>query len=223
MASSDLGSIPEIAAGLGLSLGGVANIREIRGAFLELAPETVDRFDRAISLAVRLSDAVIEDLVDRPTPLYLHHYRQANAILDRGAFEISRRIQEMGGRALPVGASQLVDWKTQSGHLSHKEVARRAGLGWIGRNNLLVTPQFGARVRLVTILTDLPLETGSPPTEGCGECRRCIAACPAGAIQERREDFDHVACYEKLQFFKNAYNIPHHICGLCVKACSGRR
>lgn len=222
MTINDPIQIPRLAAELGFSLYGVADIREIRKTFRELSPETIARFDRAIALAVRLSDAVIEDLVDRPTPLYLHHYRQANAFLDRGAFEIARRIQAMGGKALPIAASQLTDWKKQSGHLSHKEIARRAGLGWIGRNNLIVTARFGARLRLVSILTDLPLETGSPLTEDCGECRRCLAACPAGAIQERREDFDHVKCYEQLKFFKNTYNIPHHICGLCVKACTGR-
>ena len=215
--------IQKLADELGFSLCGVADIREIKGAFRELAPETIARFDRAISLAVRLSDAVIDDIVDHPTPLYLHHYRQANGFLDRGAFGIARLIQEMGGDALPIAASQLVDWKTQSGHLSHKEIARRAGLGWIGRNNLLVNARFGARLRLVSILTDLPLQTGSPLTEGCGECRRCLAFCPAGAIKERREDFDHAACYEKLKFFKNSYNIPHHICGLCVNACQGKR
>ena len=214
--------IPKLAAEVGFRLCGIADIREIKKTFLELSPETIARFDRAISLAVRLSDAVVEDIVDRPTPLYLHHYRQANAFLDRGAFEVARRIQEMGGDALPIAASQLVDWKAQRGHLSHKEIARRAGLGWIGRNNLIVTARFGARLRLVSVLTDLPLEASSPTVNGCGECRRCLAACPAGAIRERREDFDHVKCYEQLKFFKNTYNIPHHICGLCVKACSGR-
>jgi len=237
MANIDPNLISKLAAEIGFSLCGVADIREIKKTFLELSPETIARFDRAISLAVRLSDAVVEDIVDRPTPLYLHHYRQANAFLDRGAFEIARRIEGMGGHALPIAASQLVNWKTQSGHLSHKEVARRTGLGWIGRNNLLVTRQFGARVRLVTILTDFPLpeaphptlspqngERGPqiPPPQDCGECRRCIASCPAGAIKERREDFDHVKCYEQLKFFKNTYNIPHHICGLCVKACPGK-
>lgn len=238
MDNKDISNIAELASEIGFCLFGVADIREIKGSFLELAPGTIARFDRAISLAVRLSDAVIEDIVDRPTPLYLHHYRQANAFLDRGAFELARRIQEIGGEALPIAASQLTDWKKQSGHLSHKEVARRAGLGWIGRNNLLITPRFGARVRLVTVLTDLPLSAetphptlspqngerdNNPPLDGeCGECRRCIEACPAGAIKERREDFDHVACYEQLKLFKNKYNIPHHICGLCVKACSGR-
>jgi epoxyqueuosine reductase QueG len=214
-----IGQIAELASEIGFCLFGVADIREIKGSFLELAPETLARFDRAISLAVRLSEAVVDDIVDHPTPLYLHHYRQANAFLDRGAFEIARRIQEMGRKALPIAASQLVDWKKQQGHLSHKEIARRAGLGWIGRSNLLVTPQFGARVRLVTVLTDLPLEAGSPLPDDCGKCGKCLAACPAGAIKERREDFDHVKCYEQLKLFKNKFNIPHHICGLCVKAC----
>jgi len=219
METSTQQTLSKTARELGFCLLGIADIREIKNSFLELAPETVRRFDRAISLAVRLSDAVIEEIVDHPTPLYLHHYRQANAFLDRGAFEIARRIQEMGGNALPIAASQLVDWKQQRGHLSHKEVARRAGLGWIGRSNLLVNARQGARLRLVTILTDLPLEVGSPLSVDCGECRACVAVCPAGAIKEKPPDFDHLKCFEQLKLFKNTYNIPHHICGLCVKAC----
>ena len=75
-------------------------------------------------------------------------------------------IQDLGYQAIPIAASQIVDWKTQKAYLSHKHVARAAGLGWIGRNNLLVNEQFGSRIRLVTILTEIPLVTQYATTTG---------------------------------------------------------
>ena len=75
-----------------------------------------------ISMGVRLSDAVIDSLidslVDSPTLLYAWHYRQANLFLDRLAFEISLHIQRQGYSALPIAASQIIDWKGQTAHLS---------------------------------------------------------------------------------------------------------
>ncbi len=211
--------VEDYALKLGFSLFGVADLRGLEETLVEFSPERIAGLDRAVSLAVRLSDAVLDEIGDRPTRLYLHHYRQANYFLDRNAFELARFLQEMGARALPIAASQTVDWVEQKGHLSHKEVARRAGLGWIGRNNLLVSPRWGARIRLVTVLTDLPLRIDRPLPEGCGRCRECIPACPGGAIAEKREDFDHRKCFEQLKLFKNGLNLGHYICGLCVKAC----
>jgi epoxyqueuosine reductase QueG len=171
---------------------------------------------------VRLSDAVLGEIEDRPTQLYFHHYRQANVFLDRVAFGLAHLIQKMGYHALPIPASQIIDWENQKGHLSHKKVAQEAGLGWMGRNNLLVNPIHGACVRLVTVLTDLPLSHDTPLEEGCGECRRCIVVCPAGAIKERQQDFEHLKCFEQLCLFKKRDHIGQYICGVCVKACKGK-
>jgi len=132
-------------------------------------------------------------------------------------------IQNRGWSALPIPSSQTIDWENQRGHLSHKEVAQQAGLGWIGRNNLLVNPDFGSRVRLVTVLTDFPIPCDKTTEDGCSECRDCLGVCPAGAIKERLEDFDRIACYRKLDEFRKICKIGHHICGICVKACRGRR
>jgi epoxyqueuosine reductase QueG len=95
-------------------------------------------------------------------------------------------------------------------------------VGWLGRNNLIIHPQHGARIRLVSILTDLPLQADEPREETCGACRRCIALCPAGAIKEKVEEFDHLGCFEKLKEFRTAYNVGQYICGVCVKACEPR-
>jgi len=207
---------------LGASLFGIADISMVRDEF-RLAENLRKRFHRALSLGVRLVDSVLDDIEDAPTALYYHHYRQLNFSLDRTAFQIASRIQGMGYEALPVPASQVIDWKDQRAHVSHKKVGELAGLGWIGRNNLLVNPEFGARFRLVTVLTDLPLDPDEPVPFGCGSCRSCQAACPADAIRENPRDFDHLGCYEKLKEFRNRGLVGQFICGICVKACRGKK
>ena len=208
------------ALGLGFDLLGVADVTAMRGEFL-LEPATRDRFPLAVSLGKRLSDGVLEDIDDRPTALYFHHYRQANNFLDRGAFLVADFIQKACFRALPAAASQIVDWEGQRAHLSHKHVGRAAGLGWFGRNNLLVNPALGSRFRLVTVLTDMPLMPAVPLDRDCGACRACAAACPAGAIKETREAFDHRACYETLKEFRKKGYTTQFICGICVRDCRG--
>jgi epoxyqueuosine reductase QueG len=204
---------------LGGALFGVADLTQTPMVTYDLDEDLLKKLPFGISIGVRLADAVLEDIADHPTVLYLHHYRQANYLLDRIAFDVAAIIQRAGGKAIPIAASQIVDWEAQRGHLSHKALAQAAGLGWRGRNNLLVNPTYGARVRLVSILTDLPLQTDTPLEDACGACRRCIAACSAGAIKEDVREFDHLACFEKLKEFRNTYNVGQYICGVCVKAC----
>lgn len=212
--------IKALAAEMEFSLCGVADIKGIRKDFY-LDQTLASRFDRAISLGKQLLDSVIEDIKDKPTPLYFHHYRQLNFFLDRGAFLLSCRIQERGFLALPIPASQIIDWDNQKSHVSHKKVGQLAGLGWIGRNNLLVNPQLGSRFRLVTILTDMPLAPDEPLDRDCGVCYACLETCPAQAIVENKKDFDHWKCFDKLKEFRKQGIVGQYICGVCVKACKG--
>jgi len=207
----------------GAALFGVADLSRLRSPHIGLRPETLEGIDRAVCYAYHLSDRILEDLVDAPTRLYFFHYQRVNLFLDELGLKLAELIQSLGAEAIPIPASQIVDWQNQRAHVSHKHVAAAAGLGWIGRNNLLVTPRYGARVRLATVLTDLPLEPDEPLPWGCGDCYECLAACPAGAIKERPEDFDHLACYERIKEMVRAAGIRQNICGLCVKACRGLR
>jgi len=208
------------ASSLGMDLFGVADIAGLKQDFRYLDSTIVEACTSAVSMGVRLLQPVLEDIQDMPTPLYLHHYRQVNYLLDRAALLLAKRIQEDGSKALPIAASQVIDWEHQRGHVSHKAIAIAAGHGWLGRNNLLVHPQYGAQVRLVTILTDYPLIAGVPLKNSCGTCRACIDACPGRSIKEDQSQFDHKGCFETLRGFKNKANIGHYICGICVKACS---
>jgi len=200
---------------------GVCRLTDIHTDDFLLPVQTLLDLPLAVSVALRLAPAVLNTLEDHPNQLYEHHYRQVNFALDRLALDLATTIQNLGAQALPVAASQLVDWQNQRGHLSHKRIAAAAGLGWLGRNNLLVTPMHGAQVRLVTILTNLDLAPDRPLERGCGSCHACVAACPAKAIGENPAEFKHLDCFAMLREFQSKRYVGQYICGLCVKACAG--
>lgn len=212
----------------GASLVGVADLERLRG--IETEPvDLLSGFTRAVSLAVRLSDPVMDGIADRPTPLYAQHYQRVNALLDDLALRVSQALQAAGGRALPLPASQMLDAGRLTSYLSHKAVAVAAGLGWQGKSLLVVTPQHGPRVRLVTVLTDLDLIPDAPLKNRCGKCTACRDACPAQAIRGVGTT-SHYASREEALFFDRCRakvldefpKLPHigaAICGVCVAAC----
>lgn len=69
-----------------------------------------------------------------------------------------------------------------TGALADRAVAERAGIGWSGKNCSILTQEFGSWVYLGEMITDLPLPPDSPVEDGCGDCTRCIDACPTGAL-----------------------------------------
>lgn len=206
--------------GLDIDLFGVADIRNEKRDFL-ISAKLLEKFDKAISLGIRLSQSILGEIVDAPTRLYFHHYRTANAILDQAAFRVGSYIQKKGYLAVSIPASQIIDWQNQKAHISHKKIGLLAGLGWIGRNNLLVNKKLGSQFRLATILTDMPLKIDKPVKDNCFECVSCRKLCPAGAIKEDYQDFDHLRCFEKLKEFQKQRLVDQYICGVCVNVCKG--
>jgi len=213
--------IKKFTRNLGIDLFGVADISKIKNEFM-LPYNLLKKIDKAIVLGVRLSKCILEEIADHPTKLYFHHYRTLNAFLDQAALRLTNIIQDKGFLALSIPASQILDWQSQKAHLSHKKIGYLAGLGWIGRNNLLVNKAFGSQIRLVTILTNTPLKINKPLKQNCGTCRLCITVCPASAIKEEQKDFDHIRCFEKLKEFQKKRLADQYICGICLKACKGR-
>lgn len=206
---------------IGVDLFGFGHMSEYDRQIYGLDQGIKETLPYAISIGVRLLRGVLETTKDGPNLLYFHHYRQTNLKLDGLANEVAKRLEREGFKAIPFPASQIVDWKRQLGHISHKHIGVISGLGWIGRNNLLVNPKYGSGVRYTTILTDMELPRGEILGFGCGECTACLSVCPAGSIKIRPEEFDHIGCYEKITEMKNKRNIGQHICGICVEVCRG--
>jgi len=189
-------------------------------------PKRWEHLKAGMSIVVRLSNIIIDEIKNGPTLTYAYHYRTINQLLDSIAIKTSNLIQSLGYKALPIPASQTVNEKKLEGLISHKMVATRAGLGWIGKNALLITPQYGPRIRLVSVLTNAPLRPLPPVSESkCGRCFLCVKACPAGALKGRnwtvntkREDLMKVdLCHEVTKHNKKIF--AEAICGICISVC----
>jgi epoxyqueuosine reductase len=196
-----------------------------------------DGYRYGISIGKRLDDRIIDNIIEGPTIEYYNYYKQVNKELA----ELTRRIEsdliESGMDLMVIeptvthAEEKYKDYlRTLTVDISHKLVATRAGLGWIGKTDLFISEKFGPRLRLVSIL--LKQYTGTlaiPVNESrCGRCVICVEKCPAKAASgklwniatHRDEFFDAQKCRDKCsELAKQRLDVDERICGLCVAVC----
>ncbi len=118
--------------------------------------------------------------------------RDYHAVFEEGLSRLGERVTELAPTAAHRG---YVDY----GPVLERDHAQRAGLGWIGKNTMLINPRLGSWLLLGELLTTLDLPPDPPfVADRCGTCRRCIDACPTGAIREGARGVDSRLCISYL-------------------------
>ena len=211
--------LKQAAIDLGASVVGFCEVEDLVSHFHPEIRETAQKLPYAVSIGIVLQKAVMESITNRPNEIYKFHYRQTNTQLDNITWHLARIIADSGFRAMAIPASKVLKRYPMIGHLNHRELAYKAGLGWRGKNNLLINGLFGSRLRLTTLLTDFEVKVDPITDRDCGKCRACISRCPVGAIGDSPEDFDLEKCSEQVTRFCKENNYGHLICGLCLNSC----
>ncbi|MGQ9759981.1 MAG: 4Fe-4S double cluster binding domain-containing protein [Candidatus Methanomethylicaceae archaeon] len=227
--------ILSLARSAGAAVAGIADLSLLQN--LPVCGDfSLNDFKYAVAIAVPLPNIAVDLIhLEDPGVLYAHAYHVANTLIDSITLRLSGYISGRGFSSLVVPASLTIDPLKEVGHVSHKAFACTAGIGWIGRNGLLINPIYGPRVRLGTVLTDMPLQPGKPMENQCGRCRLCVESCPTRALKfsdfklhpaTRDEIFDPQKCASRLNKFKEAFiKRPHQaayaapVCGMCIKVC----
>jgi len=222
------GKLESLAMDMGVTYFGIADLTPARQRISEQGGEFLTQFPRAVSHGFVLADGIVNTLAHHKSITALNNYwyyvyQIVNPRLDSISLMLAQSLDKAGFQAFVVPSSQTVDRTKLTGVFSHKLAAHLAGLGWIGKSALLITPEHGPRVRWGTVLTDAPLETGIPMDEMCRDCCTCVKGCPAHAFtgeafdnpRPRSEIFAAEACDDYL----GKRETLHRACGICVYIC----
>ena len=197
------------------------------GAVEGIAPEG---FRRAVVCAVAVPLDIVRKIPEGPTPDYPEKYETMNKYMDMIAVKGAEFISSLGYRSIPlVGSNVKINREKMMSEFPYKTAATRAGLGWVGKNDLLITPQFGPGIRLTVVLTDAPLKAAVPINEsGCGSCSACVDICPGKAISGKlwyaginREELVNIELCMKgaAQVAEKTLGKPSGLCGKCFAVC----
>ena len=204
-------------AGNGAALAGVADLSDLEAAELPLG----------VIIARPMPKEVVCDLMTQPTPAYVAAYKANNDFLSDLVEKAVDYLEQAGYEAIPHTSRTVKVPGPGFAPLPHKTVATRAGLGWIGKCCLLITPEYGPSVQLSYLVTNAPLEPDEPILKSkCGKCTKCVDRCPAHAIKgtlwepgmTRDQILDAYACDDiHTGYMKNLTGLEE--CGLCLAAC----
>ena len=183
----DSKQVKKLAAVLGAEACGIAPLERFADAPEGFKP--ADIYGRCASVIVFLRGMPPEIIMAANPVPYTHAASLLYAELDRIALSLCRKLEAAGARAVPLPSDMpYIYWDAAKSHgkgiLSLRHAARNAGLGFLGRNTLLINPALGNMAYIGAVLTDVALEPDPLLTDlACPpNCRACLDACPQNAL-----------------------------------------
>ena len=145
---------------------------------------------------------------------YAKEYHKLNKLLNTISEDIANHF-----RGIPIPATiEKISVKNVEDYygktISHRVVAENAGLGWRGRNELIVNEKFSCALRFASVITNLPLIHGEKVGSSCGECKACLEACSFLKNKDKLENYR-----ENCRRYSVQVDLEGEVCGKCVKAC----
>lgn len=147
---------------------------------------------------------------------YAHEYHRLNNALN---ITIAGLAGETKGIAIPATVPGIIDEiKNVEEYydltISHRVIAEKAGIGWRGKNELVVNPQYSCAIRISSLITGFSLEPTGPSQGNCGDCRACLDACPFLRFKDRLGNYRE-QCWRYMKHL----DLDGEVCGKCIKAC----
>jgi len=217
--------LQDLISGLDVDAVGIARLAEWKGTKLE---ETALRLLPQARSVVVLAMEIYPEILDLVSPGRMMGAASTNDLLDRNAdflsgqlteaaYDVARASRSIGLKALPLPAGGCpLDTRFLEAVFSYKHAGQAAGLGKIGWHSLLITPDFGSRVRLSCCLTEAPLEpTKTNLTVECDSCGICLEGCPAGALAEPQAGEQ----YAVNKFACSSFRSASGGCSECMRLC----
>ena len=174
---------------------------------------------------------ILRGMANAPTEEYVLKLVNLNTKLDELGMLCEEYLIERGYKAYAQTKKRLgKDFgEFNSFELPHKTFATKSGLGWIGKSALLTTKEYGSALRLTSVMTNAPLDYGTPILKSkCGDCNECKNACKGHAISgiewnykmKRNEFYNDKKCEEyALKISKINLGKADTVCGKCIYAC----
>ncbi|WP_409197809.1 hypothetical protein ACA135_05755 [Methanobrevibacter acididurans] len=183
-----------------------------------------------VSIFVKLSKEAIKSINTKNNTKYIEEYKGLDKILDKIALKGEEYLKSKGYKAEALTSDKLSITEDNASQISFEEVATRGGLGWIGKSCLLINPDYGSAIKLITILTSAPLTYAKPVKASlCGMCTECRDSCKPGAINgilwntNTSSDtlFNHKKCLKHLKKLskKQSQDEGFELCSQCVYVC----
>ena len=183
-------------------------------------------FNYGIVIAKAIDPLILSKVSTGPHIYYYNEIETIDKNLKKLSLYVEKKIEEKGFKAFSEAHAQYNDHYIMK--LPNKTIATYAGLGWIGKNAELINDEYGAALRVITILTNMPFRTARGFSNSkCGQCVDCMISCPARAIKGanwnlKSKDNDLIAfsrCRDMRVERGLPFNLTKGTCDICIESC----